>query len=113
MQGVTEISAGSRVLSDRSLAPRNKKLDEATRSLVGTVFYGTLLKTMRKSNLKGKFGHGGRGEEAFGAQLDAILAERAGKGTKNGLAAALYKHLERQQQLVDAARRFPQAGGLR
>ena len=76
------------------------RLEEATGQLVGSVFYGTLLKTMRESELKGAYGHGGRGEEVFAAQLHGILAERLGKQTKGGLSEVLYRHLEKQQTLI-------------
>lgn len=111
MQGIAELLSGPKAQLRSESAPRNKELDEVTRTLVGSVFYGTLLKTMRESEMKGKYGHGGRGEEVFGAQLDAMLAERAGKSTRGGLAAALYKHLERQQRLVDTNRSASPAGG--
>ncbi len=91
--------------------PVNKELDEATRTLVGSVFYGTLLKTMRESEMKGEIGHGGRGEEAFGAQLDAMLAERAGQATHGGVAGAIYKSLARQQGLMDAKKVSSVTGG--
>ena len=111
MQSVTELLPGSLPRRQVEAPPKNKVLDEATRTLVGSVFYGTLMKTMRESEMKGKYGHGGRGEEAFGAQLDAMLAERAGKGTNGGLAAALYESLERQQGLMDGARATVAAEG--
>jgi len=104
MQSVSEILSETVTKPRKEPAPRNKELDETTRTLVGSVFYGALLKTMRESGMKGKYGHGGRGEEAFGAQLDSMLAERAGKGTQGGLAETLYKHLERQQRLADQAK---------
>ena len=53
------------------------RLRETADQLVGSVFYGSLLRTMRASALQGKYGHGGRGEEVFAAQLD--LAGRLGK----------------------------------
>ncbi len=112
MQGVSELRSVSPAKPRVEPAPRNKQLDEATRTLVGSVFYGALLKTMRDSEMKGEIGHGGRGEEVFGAQLDAMLAERAGKATKGGLADVIYKSLEKQQGLRDAAKLSSATGGL-
>lgn len=89
------------------------KLREATRQLVGSVFYGTLLKNMRASSLRGEIGHGGRGEEVFGAQLDGVLAERAGMATRGGLADHLYKHLEHQQKLINQLRQAKEASAVR
>ena len=83
------------------------RLQEATAQVVGSVFYGTLLKTMRESELKGPYGHGGRGEEVFSAQLDGILAERMGVATRGGLSEVLYHALARQQGLISGQRAEP------
>jgi len=82
--------------------PALGQLREATGRVVGSVFYGTMLKMMRESSLKSQIGHGGRGEEAFAGQLDGIWAERLGEASHRGLGEVLYRHLERQQRLMDA-----------
>ncbi|MBU0718321.1 MAG: rod-binding protein [Planctomycetes bacterium] len=74
-----------------------RRLREATRGVAGSVFYGQLLKTMRDSSIKGTYGHGGRGEEVFAAQLHAELADRMGQATRVGLSEALYRRFEEQQ----------------
>ncbi len=79
--------------------------------VVGSVFYGRLLRTMRESQLKGRFGHGGRGEEAFGGQLDGILAERAGMASSRGVGDAVYRHLAKQQRLISQAQASKEVGG--
>lgn len=85
------------------------RLRDATGKVVGSLFYGTLLKGMRESGTKGAYGHGGRGEEIFSAQLHGILAERAGVATHNGLGEALYRTLEEQtRRISDAARPLTQ-----
>ena len=67
-----------------------KRADE----FVGMFFYGTLLKGVREHRLtNSKLGFGGRGEEAFGAQLDQELAQRAGKATHTGLTDAIVRQL--------------------
>lgn len=81
-----------------------QRLRDATEQIVGRVFYGAMLKTLRESPMKGKYGHGGRVEEAFGAQLDAILAERMGKGTRRGLADTLFDALKGQQERISKLR---------
>ncbi len=80
------------------------RLREATGQIVGSVFFGTLLKSMRESKLQGPFGHGGRGEEVFAGQLHGIWAEKAGQTTKGGIADALYNRLSHQQKLIRASR---------
>ena len=89
-----------------------QRLKEATGQIVGSVFYGTLLKTMRDSELKGAYGHGGRGEEVFAAQLHGMWAERMGEASNGGLADVLYRRLEHQQQLMSQGRERT-AGGNR
>ena len=81
------------------------RLREATGRVVGSIFYGTMLAAIRKSSLKGTIGHGGRGEDVFGAQLDAILAERMGEAdARRGVAKVLYDRLESQQRRIAASR---------
>ena len=86
--------ASSRVTRDL------KRLRETTGQVIGSVFFGTLLKTMRESKLQGPYGHGGRGEQVFAAQLHGLLAERMGRGMTNGLGETIYRSLERQQRLI-------------
>ncbi len=80
------------------------RLREAAGQVAGAVFFGTLLKTMRDSTLKGPYGHGGRGEEIFTAQLHGILAERMGSTMRGGLGDVLYDRLQRQQQRISEQR---------
>jgi len=76
------------------------KLKELTGRVVGSVFFGEMLRAMRESKIKGTFGHGGRGEEVFSAQLHDLLAERMGQSRGNGLANLLYERFQHQQTLV-------------
>ncbi len=76
------------------------RLRDATGKVVGSVFYGTMFKAMRDSEMKGAYGHGGRAEDMFASQLHGILAERMGERTNGSMADALYRHLEKQQRLM-------------
>ncbi|MCP4590607.1 MAG: hypothetical protein GY842_07680 [bacterium] len=89
--------------------PRLAQLREVTGQVVGSVFFGTLLKTMRESPLRGSIGHGGRAEEVFASQLDAELASRAGLASRNDLTDTIFKHLARQQ--LNLAESRPDADG--
>ena len=80
------------------------QLREVTGKVVGNVFFGSMLKMMRDSKIKGTFGHGGRGEEVFSGQLHGVLAERMGERANGGVVEALYKQLDRQQQLISGRR---------
>ena len=77
------------------------RLREVTGKVVGLTFFGTLLKSMRESNLSGAYGHGGRGEQVFAAQLHGMYAERLGESVSKGhLGEILYRRLANQQKLV-------------
>jgi len=84
--------------------PSLRPLREAVNRVVGSVFYGTLLQQMRASSLKGTYGHGGRGEEVFAAQLDQVLAERAGQAGRSNIGEAIVRSYARQQQRIEQAR---------
>lgn len=73
--------------------------------VVGQVFYGTLLRQLRSSSLAGKYGHGGRGEEVFQAQLDQVLATRAGQARSTELSEAMVSRYERKAAAMMAYRR--------
>ncbi len=78
-------------LGGTDLSQRQTALRTAVNEVVGTTFFGELLKTARNSTLKGEYGHGGRGEEIFRGQLDLELARRAGSAMDNGLSETLYR----------------------
>ena len=103
------VSANSVSLSSGTVERDLGQLRETMGRVLGSVFFGTLLKTMRESKLEGPFGHGGRGEEIFAAQLHGVLAERAGSAMRSGLADALLNRLEHQQRIISEQR----AGGTR
>lgn len=76
-------------------AQRETALRQKVDEFVGLTFYGTLMKMTRNSALKGPYGHGGRGEEVFRAQLDQELAKRAGRASSSSLNEAVYRSLIR------------------
>ncbi len=82
-------------------APRAKQEGDALRQrvgeFVGNVFYGTLLKQMESSGIKGKLMHGGRGEEVFRGQLNMELARRMGQSPGDPIAEKMYEAFRRQE----------------
>lgn len=71
------------------------RLHKTAGEVVGSAFFGTLLKMMRNDPLKGRYGHGGRGEEVFAGQLHGLLGERLGTALRRGPGEAVYEHLAR------------------
>jgi len=82
------------------------RLRKVTGQVIGSVFFGTLLRTMRESTLTGPYGHGGRGEEVFASQLHDIYAEQVGTSVRNGVSQTVYKRLEHQQELYSGQRKL-------
>ena len=74
---------------------KRAELHDAAEQLVSEAFLNTLMRMHRENPLKGKYGHGGRGEEIFGAQLDAILSQKASTALKTTLTDAVIRQLSR------------------
>ncbi|MEE9243806.1 MAG: hypothetical protein V3U55_07200 [Mycobacterium sp.] len=89
---MTEVAAAATIPipeprdSSRSATQLRRTINE----VIGSVFFGPLMRAMRNSAIKGTVGHGGRGEEIFRAQLDQILTERAGASTHYPLSDVLF-----------------------
>jgi hypothetical protein len=63
---------------------------------VGNVFYGTLIRQMNASSLKGKYFHGGRGEEIFQGQLGMEIAKRLGRAPDDPVSENLYRSIRQR-----------------
>ena len=66
------------------------ELRETFNDFVGQTFFGTMMKTMRQSVGKPAYFHGGRGEEAFQAQLDQILVEKVSDASAEKVAEPMF-----------------------
>ena len=90
--GVISVANQRQLLATQQL----EQLGQVTGQVVGSVFYGTLLKQARNSSLQGTYGHGGRGEEVFQAQLHQVLAERAGQANGFDVAEVMFDRFARR-----------------
>ena len=93
---VSDVQLSPSLVANASLGQRRQMLEQAVEEVVGSVFYTPMLKMARDNPLKGKYGHGGRGEEVFGAQLDMELARRASHRANGGLTEALLDRFDRK-----------------
>jgi Rod binding domain-containing protein len=76
---------------------RHDQLVQTTRVWVAQTFYGQMLKQMRNSPFKSDLFDGGRGGQAFQAQLDQRLAERMANGrAADRLVNSIVKSIERK-----------------
>lgn len=79
-------------------AKDQSELRGAFDSFVGEVFYGQMLKAMRKSTGKPAYFHGGRTEEIFTQQLDQILAEKLSTTSAHGLSGPMFELFNMRRQ---------------
>lgn len=73
----------------------DSQLRQRLGEFVGSIFYGTLIRQMNNSQLKGDFFHGGRGEEVFQSQLGLELAQRLGRSGNDPITNRLYEAMRR------------------
>jgi Rod binding domain-containing protein len=91
---------------------QKEQASQAAQQFVSTALIMPMLKQMRSSTFKSEYFHGGQGEDAFGPQLDQILADRIvqrmstpeqdsenGPSTRGlGLVDAVYRRILRQDE---------------
>jgi len=88
---LASVSTGS-ITGAQSARARRKAYGE----VVGNVFYGTLLKQMNESKIKGNYFHGGRGEDAFRGQLALELGKRMGQSPTDPLVNRMFEAAEKR-----------------
>ncbi len=81
--------------TDRADKPVEDEARQAARSLVSIGLIQPLLAQIRDDPFRSDLFHGGRGEEAFGAKLDAILAERMTQASGFNIVDAVYQKIQR------------------
>lgn len=97
----------------KASAKQDETLREVVGEFVGNVFYGTLLRQMEQSSIKGEYMHGGRGEEVFQTQLHMEYAKRLGRAPGDPIADRIYDALTRGKREAEqrAARAADNATG--
>lgn len=79
----------------------NAELRQAAQQLVAQALFMPLLKQARESPFKVERFHGGQGEQAFGGQLDAALADRMATRADYPLIDAIVDRMSRAGAKVD------------
>ena len=78
-----------------------KEVRQAFRSFVGESFFRQMLKSMRSTQGKPAYFHGGRAEEVFRSQLDQTLAEEMTKSSADKIADPMFRQqFPRQAELL-------------
>ncbi len=101
--GQGSAAAGSKAARGAADASGGETLRGLVGDFVGNVFYGTLLRELQNSTIKGKYLHGGRGEEVFRGQLNMELAKRMGRAPNDPIARRMYEAMMRFYRLDPAA----------
>ena len=88
-----------------SVTGSHRKVDGRAKlgEFVGNIFYGTLIKQMNESTIKGAFGHGGRAEETFNGQLAQQISQKLGRAKNNPLVNRLQKAIDHRQAAKEKA----------
>jgi Rod binding domain-containing protein len=80
---------------------QHDKLTQTARVWVAQTFYGQMLKQMRESPFKSSLFDGGRGGEAFQAQLDQRMAERmASSHSGDRLVQSIVRRIEGKKHVA-------------
>lgn len=104
---IDSASAALEKLPQRAASSKKAEMREKVGDLVGNIFYGTLLRQMQQSKIKGEYFHGGRGEEVFQAQLGMELAKRMGQSPNDPMANMIYDAFVRRQGLENGGQKSP------
>lgn len=68
-----------------------KRFREVLHQFVGQTLFGQMLKSMRATQEKNPYFHGGRAEEIFQSQLDMVLTDKMTQATSKTLSEPMYK----------------------
>lgn len=78
--------------------PADPAMRKAFDDFVGQTFYGQMLASMRKSQGKPAYFHGGRAEEVFQGQFDQILSEQLSEATANQFSGPMFELFNLQRR---------------
>jgi peptidoglycan hydrolase FlgJ len=68
-----------------------EKVQETFRTFVGEAFFGQLIKSMRSTQGKPAYFHGGQAEEVFRGQLDQTLAQEMTETSADRIADPMFR----------------------
>jgi Rod binding domain-containing protein len=88
---------------DRNVGTDREKVRAAAEQLVASTFILPLLAQMRDSPFKSELLHGGKGEDAFGAQLDTQFADRIVQSGNFKLVDQIEQQMLRQSSQLKAS----------
>ena len=87
-------------------ASAQQQIDDATevrdtfRKFVGEAFFGQMLKSLRSTQGKPAYFHGGQGEEVFQSQLDQVMSEKMTEASADKIADPMFRQQFPQQAAI-------------
>lgn len=76
---------------EKPMSEEDKRFRELMHQFVGQVLFGQMLKSMRATQEKNPYFHGGRAEEIFQAQFDMVLTDEMTKSTSKTLSEPMFR----------------------
>ncbi|MDR2168944.1 MAG: rod-binding protein [Planctomycetaceae bacterium] len=77
--------------------PDEREFRELFHKFIGQTLFGQMLKSMRATQQKNPYFHGGRAEEIFQDELDNKLVEQLTNSTTKNLSEPMYNQFQRQR----------------
>lgn len=86
----TETNASTK----KPLSQEESQFRDLMHQFVGQVLFGQMLKSMRATQEKNPYFHGGRAEEIFQGQLDMVLTDEMTKATSQTLSEPMFRQMQ-------------------
>lgn len=97
----SDVLATRDAATDRILKSKETQAYEAAQSLVATTLIQPILSQIRDDPFRSALFHGGTAEDAFGAQLDTILADRITQASNFPIVDSIYNRTFAPRSEVD------------
>jgi peptidoglycan hydrolase FlgJ len=85
-------------LEKGNASPNDAEVRKTFDSVLGELLFGQMLKSMRKTQGKPAYFHGGQAEEIFTQQLDQVLAQKMSETSADQFVAPMYDLFMLQRQ---------------
>ena len=87
----TRLDLAAEPRTDSAAAANEKQFRELLHQFIGQTLFGQMLKSMRATQEKNPFFHGGQAEEIYQSLLDMELTDQMTKATTKTLSEPMYK----------------------
>jgi Rod binding domain-containing protein len=87
----SEVVRQDRLNEETPMPDEEKRFRDVLHQFVGQTLFGQMLKSMRATQEKNPYFHGGRAEEIFQSQLDMVLTDKMTQATSKTLSEPMYK----------------------